>query len=73
MLVVHNDRSGITNLNAVIQIRLDSNWIRAFDIGGGNHLLATYTTEDRARAVFQFLTEACRVTKGDDVILLPEE
>lgn len=72
MLVVHSDRVGMTNLNAVIQVKLDGNWIRAFDINGGNHLLAKYGTEERAEAVFKLLTNYCRMTKGDDVILLPE-
>ena len=47
-------------------------YIRAYEVGGSNHAMAAYETEQRAEAVFRTLTEQCRVTKGDDVIVLPE-
>lgn len=73
MLIVHSDRMGMTNLNAVSEVKLIGRYIRAVDIRGDNHAVAAYDTEDRAEAVFHTLTEQCRLTKGDDVILLPEE
>lgn len=72
MLIVHSDRMGMTNLNAICEVKLMGRYIRAYDIGGGNHAVAAYDTDERAESVFRTLTEQCRLTKGDDVILLPE-
>lgn len=72
MLIVHSDRAGITNMNAISEIRLMGRYIRAVNINGDNHAVAAYKTEERAEAVFRNLTDQCRLTKGDDVILLPE-
>ena len=72
MLVVHSDRMGITNLNAVSELKLMGRYIRAVNIHGDNHAIAAYETEERAMAVFRTLMDQCRLTKGDDVILLPE-
>ena len=72
MLIVHSDRMGMTNLNAISEVKLMGRYIRAYEVGGSNHAIAAYNTEQRAEAVFRTLTEQCRLTKGDDVILLPE-
>ena len=72
MLVVHSDKMGITNLNAIVQIKLIGKYIHAYSVSE-SHVIARYDTEERAEDVFKILTNQCRLTKGDDVILLPEE
>lgn len=72
MLIVHSDRMGMTNLNAISEVKLMGRYIRAVNLNGDNHAIAAYESEERAEAVFRTLTEQCRLTKGDDVILLPE-
>lgn len=72
MLIVHSDRMGITNLNTISTVMISGRYIWAYETSGERHAIAAYDTEERAEAVFRNLTEQCRLTKGDDVIVLPE-
>lgn len=72
MLIVHSDRMGISNTNTVIEIKLMGRYIRVFTVNGDNHAIAAYDSEERTEAVFLSLIERCRLTQGDDVILLPK-
>lgn len=52
MLIVHSDGAGVTNMNAISEIRVAGRYIWAYEVGGKRHAIAAYDTEERAEAVF---------------------
>lgn len=71
MLIVHSDGAGVTNMNAISEIRAAGRYIWAYEVGGKRHPIAAYDTEERAEAVFMDVL-LMRMRCDEKMIWLPE-